>query len=169
MESKDTLLLSEDIGEFQLENQPNWFKTWVISISIIYCLNFLLDYRQLNMYYDKHRPALIKKFVKKEEFRKCQTYSKAKAQFSLLRKWLEFMFKVVVWSNGWPVMIWASTSEWTKKILTSEESPEVDPVTYDFVQGLILIFGLQFLDYLIEIPLNLFSIFVIAENHGFNK
>jgi STE24 endopeptidase len=121
------------------------------------------------MYYDKHRPAMIKKHVKKEEFRKCQTYSKAKMQFGLLRKWLDFGFKVIVWSNGWPAMIWQCSSAWTTQFLTGEEGTEVDPVMYDFLQGMILILALQLLDHLLEIPLNLFSTFVIAENHGFNK
>lgn len=56
----------------------DWFKIWWISISIIFVFEMFLRKRQLNMYYTRHRPDDIKHLVTKDDFRKCQKYSKAK-------------------------------------------------------------------------------------------
>ena len=43
----------------------------MIAIGVMYLLEMILDTRQLNMYYTKNRPPMIKNLVTKDEFRKC--------------------------------------------------------------------------------------------------
>ena len=62
-------------------------------------------------------------------------------------------------------MFWSYTKPWTSERIDIEN----DPVKFDLVQGMLLMIFMMLLDQLLEIPLNLFSTFMIADSHGFNN
>lgn len=82
----------------------------------------------------------------------------------MLSNYLEFGFNLIIWSQGWPPMIWEAT-----KPFVLEKVGDQGTLNYDFAQGILLIFALTFVEYIVSIPTGLFSQFMIADSHGFNK
>ena len=116
------------------------------------------------MYFTKHRPEKIKALVSKDDFRKCQKYSKAKSQFGMVTHYFGFMWKIIIWTQGWPPAFWNYTAPWTELNVAERGS-----LKYDFVQAIMLSFFMIVLDSIVSVPFSLFGKFMIEDSHGFNK
>ena len=69
---KDTFLAETTTASSQLVDEDvNWFKTWVWATVVIYLINLWLDVRQLKQFYISKVPAAIEKHVTQEQFDKC--------------------------------------------------------------------------------------------------
>jgi hypothetical protein len=59
----------------------------------------------------------------------------------MLEHYMEFVFVLIIWSQGWPPMFWEYTKPWTV-----QHVGEVGTLNYDFVQGMLLTLFMMFVD-----------------------
>jgi STE24 endopeptidase len=117
-----------------------------------------LDYRQLQKNKEKDPPSEIKGLVELEKFEKSQVYQVDKRYFSIIHSLVQFpltLFEVIYLMP----LLW----NYSKKIVGSDSAYE------EYLCSILWQIMLNFVSEPVNIPLELYSDFVIEERHGFNK
>jgi len=142
--------------------EPLPWKTWVQGF--IWCQwgfeTFLL-LRQYGNYSKQEVPPALKKHLEKETFEKSQAYGRDKARFSFLSSLYHQIITSI--SIHYDVYAWAWATAANIQAYVRPGS------TSQMLQSIFFVFTLALISSVLELPLSVYSTFVIEAKHGFNK
>ncbi|CAE6486541.1 unnamed protein product, partial [Rhizoctonia solani] len=118
-------------------------------------------YRQFPNYSRPHPPTALKSHFTDEVFRKSQRYGKDKARFSLVSKLYSQLLETGMITLGAFPWAWKISGSLLAKF---GYGPEYE-ITHSIAFGTILFY----LSTLPNLPVSIYSTFVLEEKHGFNK
>ncbi|KAL1918666.1 uncharacterized protein VTP21DRAFT_2688 [Calcarisporiella thermophila] len=152
---------------FKIENLEDYsipYKESVIGFSLaIYLLEQYLNYRQYRKYLDRERPKQLEPMVTQEDFSKAQAYGSDKIRFefisafygSALQGTLLLVYDVLP-------LLWNWSGDLIMKY--GGYGPK-----YEITQSIVFFIILSLINALLNLPVQLYSTFVIEQRHGFNN
>jgi STE24 endopeptidase len=140
----------------------NW-KGLVLGITgAQYAFTSYLSYRQYKVLCKKEPPAELKDVVDETKFKRSQEYGRAKSKFGFVSAFYNLIQNVgIIHYDIMPKLF-----SWSGSFLASLGFKWFSGVG---AQSIVMMFGMQFISTVLDLPLSLYSTFVLEEKFGFNK
>jgi STE24 endopeptidase len=121
-----------------------------------------LNYRQYKVLCKPAPPPQLEDVVSKETFKKTQEYGRAKSQFSFVSSLYGFAQNMAIIHFDLLPKLFGFSG----KLLSWYAPQWFSGITF---QSIVFVLGLQLLGTIVDLPLSLYSTFVLEEKFGFNK
>mmetsp|Transcript_24360 Transcript_24360/g.54286 ORF Transcript_24360/g.54286 Transcript_24360/m.54286 type:complete len:431 (+) Transcript_24360:74-1366(+) len=128
---------------------------FVTFASVLHLLEQYLEVRQLRKNRETQIPHELEGTVDTEHFQQSQAYQSDKRQFGVIRSWINFA--------------WDKVGLFMLTPLAWQMAVSVCGAQAEYYSTLLWLLLMHWFDKPLNIPLSLYSIFVVEERHGFNK
>jgi len=140
-----------------------YFQLLIGFITVIYIIETYISYRQHKNYKIKTIPPKIKKYnvITQEKFEKSQSYGLDKSNFGFIKDLYDQIHNMSFLLLGGLPLFWYYSLQLMEHFRYTVE--------YEIVHSLVFVMLLGALNFALDLPFDLYSVFVIEERHGFNK